>query len=210
MVAVRNGNNGNAASAYSAPVGNEDPYKPSKEDERRANDMHRAWDAYDGIFQGGSPQWPLTWETGKEPNPNVRPNFCAPIADTDVAWLMGQSVAIKAKKITGNEDGEAELPEEAQTYLDAVWGTSTDDSSDDDKMALMQELATNGAITGNAFLKINCAIDIDKKALLDPDDYPELVVLDSRHVRVRTDPHNVKLVTCYIIEYPMPDPHAAG
>ncbi|HEX9415028.1 MAG TPA: phage portal protein, partial [Ktedonobacterales bacterium] len=88
----------------------------------------------------------------------------------------------------------------------AVWGTSTDDSSDDDKMALMQELATNGAITGNAFLKINAQIDLETGLLLDPDDYPELVVLDSRHVRVRTDPHNVKLVTCYIIEYPMPDP----
>lgn len=201
MVAAANGARG--ASAYSAPVGNADPYKPTREDEKRAHDMHRAWDAYDGIFGGGSPQWPLTWETGKEPNPNVIPNLCGPIADADVSWLMGESISIDAKEMA---DSNRKLPEEAQQYLDAVWGTSSDDSSDDDKMALLQELATNGAITGTAFLKIVAQVDANTKQLLDPEEYPELVVLDSRHVRVRTDPHNVKLVTCYIIEYPMPDP----
>jgi hypothetical protein len=189
-------------SAYSAP-GNDDPYAPTREDERRAEHMKRAWDAYDGVFQGGSPQWPLLWQAGREANPNVVPNLCGPIADADVAWLMGQKVTIEAKKIAGTD---RKLPTEAQTYLDAVWGVSSEDSSDDDKMALLQELATNGAICGTAFLKINATVDLNTGTLLDPEDYPELVVLDSRHVRVRTDPHNVKLVVCYIIEYPMPDP----
>ena len=195
--AARNG------SAYSAPVSNEDPYKSTKDDERRSEAMKKAWDAYDGVFHGGDTQWPLRWKVGKEPNPNSVPNLCGPIVDTDTAWLMGQSVSIKAKVIA---DSERTLPEEAQQYLDAVWGTSSDDRSDDDKMGVLQELATNGAVCGNAFLKINAVVDMETKQLLDPEQYPEIVVLDSRHVRVRTDPHNVKLVICYIIEYPMSDP----
>src|SRR6476659_11156766 len=99
MVAVRASANGR--SAYSAPAGNEDPYKPTREDERRANDMARAWDAYDGIFRGGDEQWPLRWKVGKDANPNVIPNLCGPIVDADVAWLMGESVSITAKKIAG-------------------------------------------------------------------------------------------------------------
>ena len=164
-----------------------DPYAPTPEDRLRSQHLIVAWDAYRGAFHSGNPQWPLLWDVGKEPNPNVIINRCGPAADTDVAWLFGESVGIAVK----------DLPKQAQEYVDQVWGVSSDDSSDDDKMALLQELALNGAVTGHSYLKL----DWDAGAM----DYPTLVVLDSTQVRVQTAPHNIKVVTCYIIEYQIPD-----
>src|SRR5512146_1455758 len=118
-----------------------DPYAKSGADKRREEAQQRAWDAYVGRFHGGDPQWPLLWKAGKEPNPNVIINRCGPAVDTDVAWLMGEPLTITLG------DG---APQAAQDYVDAVWGVSSDDSSDDDKMSLLQELVTNGAICGTA------------------------------------------------------------
>lgn len=166
-----------------------DPYAPSPDEQARQQRIHKAWNAYYGVFQGGNKQWPLLWKEGKEPNPNIIVNRCGPSAAIDVAWLMGEQLGIALPT----------APQEAQDYANQVWGVSTDDSSDDDKMTLLQELATNGAVTGHAFIKINWDSESDQE-------YPELVVLDSSCVRVKTDPHNIKVVTCYIIEYAMPDP----
>jgi len=180
-----------AAAAGVTQRGLRDPYAPSREDEERHQHMLRAWDAYNGRFKGGNEQWPLLWKTGKEPNPNVIINRCGPAVDTDVSWLFGESLSISLRK----------APKAAQAYVDEVWGVSSDESSDDDKMALLQELATNGAVTGHAYLKI----------VWDEDggmEYPQLAVLDSTQVRVITDPHNVKLPVCYIIEYQVPDPNS--
>lgn len=165
-----------------------DPYAPSLDAKRRAQALSAAWDAYHGAFRGGDQQWPLLWKSGKEPNPNVIINRCGPAVNTDVSYLMGQSVAIHVKK----------KPKAAQEYLDQVWGVSADDSSDDDKMALLQELATNGAVTGHAFLKV--VWDAQRMK------FPRLVVLDSSQVRVICDPHDVKTPVCYIVEYQVPDP----
>lgn len=172
-------------------AGQRDPYAMTPEESQRARDMDRAWKAYAGVFHGGDIQWPLLWKEGKEPNPNVIINRCGPAVDTDVAWLFGESVKITANK----------APKEAQAYIDQAWGVDSDDSSDDDKMSLLQELATNGAVTGCAFLKIVW----DEAS---GQDFPQLVVLDSECVRVRTDPHNCKIPICYIIEYKAPDPGA--
>ena len=168
-----------------------DLYAATEADKRRAQAYKRAADAYDGMFHGGDPQWPLLWKTGKEPNPNIIINRCGPAVDTDVSWLMGDDVSITL----GEKADKA-----AQEYVDAVWGVSTDDSSDDDKMSLLQELATNGAIYGTAYLKIVWDEDDEDQ------EYPELCVLDSSMVRVQTEPHNAKVVRCYIIEYAVPDP----
>lgn len=189
-----------AAAAYSSIPGNiggvRDPYAKSAADKRRDEATARAWDAYMGRFHGGDPQWPLLWKAGKEPNPNVIINRCGPAVDTDVAWLMGEPITITLA------DG---APQAAQDYVDEVWGVSSDDSSDDDKMSLLQELATNGAICGTAYVKIVW----DEEGEGESDDsgqaYPELVVLDSTMVRVRTAPHNAKVPICYIIEYAVPD-----
>ncbi len=167
--------------------GQADPYAPSAADRQRAAQMQRAWEAYHGLFRGGDPQWPLLWKTGKEPNPNIIINRCGPAADADVSWLFGESVTITLRK----------APKAAQAYVDEVWGVSSDESSDDDKMALLQELATNGAVTGHAWLKI-----VWDEATME---YPQLVVLDSTQVRVLCDPHNVKLAVAYLIEYLVPD-----
>ena len=169
--------------------GGRDPYAATPQDTKRLHEMATAWNAYNGIFRGGDEQWPLVWVKGEEPNPNVIVNRCGPAVDTDVAWLFGQSVSISAPK----------GPKEAQQYLDEAWGVDSEDSSDDDKMALLQDLAVNGAVTGHAFLKIVWDSESDQE-------YPQLVVLDSQMVRVQTDPHNRKIPVCYIIEYEMPDP----
>lgn len=174
-------------------VGQRDPYAPTQEDTDRTQEMHRAWNAYNGTFHGGTPQWPLLWKEGKEPNPNVIINRCGPAVDTDVAWLFGESVVINLPK---------SAPKAAQDYVDQAWGVSSEDSSDDDKMSLLQELATNGAVCGHAFIKMVWEEEGDLY------DFPILVVLDSEFVRVRTAPHNVKVPVCYIIEYHIPDPDA--
>lgn len=166
-----------------------DPYAATRGEQERAQRMAVAWAAYHGTFHGGDLQWPLMWKVGKEANPNIIINRCGPAVDTDVSWLYGESVGIKLVK----------APQAAQQYIDLAWGVTEDASSDDDKMALLQELATNGAITGHAYLKM---------VWEDGMDYPQLAVLDSTQVRVRTDPHNCKIPICYIIEYPMPDPNA--
>lgn len=175
------------------PTTTADPYAPTPADLARAQAIRRAWDAYNGVFHGGDEQWPLLWEKGREPNPNVIVNRCGPAADTDVSWLFGESVGISLPN----------APADAQEYLDHVWGVSQDQSSDDDKMALLQELATNGAVTGHAFLKIVWEEDSGQR-------YPELVVLDSSMVRVRTAPHNAKVPICYLVEYACPDPQQPG
>ena len=171
-----------------------DPYAMNPEDQPRAVQMKRAWDAYNGRFRGGDEQWPLLWVKGKEPNPNVIINRCGPAVDTDVAWLMGESVSITLK----------DAPAAAQEYIDQAWGVaSDDDSSDDDKMTLLQELATNGAVCGTTYIKIVWDSESGQE-------YPQLVVLDSQTVRVQTDPHNCKIAICYIIEYRVPDPKGAS
>ena len=168
-----------------------DPYGPTPEDHERSLQMQRAWDAYDGKFRGGDDQWPLVWKKGKEPNPNVLINRCGPACDTDVAWLFGDTVKVAL---------DADAPAEAQEYVDKVWGVSADDSSDDDKMELLQKLALNGAVTGHAFLKI--VWDGSNAA----QEYPQLLVLDSMTLRVMTDPHNCEVPLCYVEEYRVPDP----
>lgn len=166
-----------------------DPYAPTPEETKRTQEMARAWDAYQGVFKQGDAQWPLVWEKGRDPNPNVIINRCGPAVDTDVAWLFGQSVGIQL----------VNAPQAAQVYLSQAWGVDSEDSSDDDKMSLLQDLATNGAITGHAFLKIVW----DTSGNMD---FPVLVVLDSTQVRIITDPQQVKKPVCYVIEYKVPDP----
>ncbi|HEX9413820.1 MAG TPA: hypothetical protein VF916_09990, partial [Ktedonobacterales bacterium] len=172
-------------------TGQRDPYAPTPQDTKRAQDMQKALDAYGGTFHGGDAQWPLLWKEDKEPNPNVIINRCGPAVDTDVAWLFGESVGISLPK---------KAPKEAQDYVDQAWGVNSEDSSDDEKMSLLQELGTNGAITGTTFLKMVWDETSDQE-------FPQLVVLDSQTVRVQTDPHNCKIPVCYLIEYRVPDPY---
>ncbi len=194
-----------------------DPYAPTAAEVQRARAMRRAWDAYAGRWRGGNPQWPLLWQPGTEADPNVRTNRCGPAVDTDCSWLFGASVGVTVQDGDA-EDAEAEAAEaqagepgaaaraqqlaEAQAYVDAVWGVSTDRSSDDDRMTLLQELALQGAVTGTAFLKV-----VWDSAQMD---YPELVVLDSAQVRVITAPHHAKVAVAYVVEYAVPGQMGRG
>lgn len=150
---------------------------PSLADTKRREQMHAAWKAYRGEFDP-----PLKVKRG-QPDDNAISNRCAGIVNKGVSFLFGSVLQI--------EPGEAEGNEAIQAYLNGFWG------DDDDRMTLLSQLAMNGAVCGQAFLK-----------LLPPQQgqkYPRLVVLDPLLVRVVAAPEDCSLILAYIIEYPASD-----
>lgn len=149
------------------------------EQRRRKQQMTEAWDAYRGVWQP-----PLKPEPN-ETDDSVLVNRCAPIVDKGVSFLFGKIVAIEAN----NEDGGADGLDDMQAWLDDAWG------DDDDKMTLLSKLALNGAVCGQAFLKI---VPANPRA---GQKYPRLVVLDPQTVEVVTDPDDCDTVQQFCIEY---------
>jgi hypothetical protein len=142
--------------------------EPTQEDTKRRQAMTEAWKAYRGQLQD-----PLKIDRG-QPNDNVKANRCCPIVDKGVSFLFGQVL-----KIEGDD----------QDDLDAFW------QDDDDKMTTLTKIAMNGAVCGEAFVK-----------LIPPQDemkYPRMVILDPMLVRIITLPDDCELHVAYIIEYPV-------
>lgn len=151
------------------------------EQRRRQQQMQDAWAAYRGEFLP-----PLKPEVN-QPDDNVLVNRCAPVVDKGVSFLFGKVVKIELQDADGGTDGSG--TSDAQDWLDAVWG------DDDDKMTLLSKLALNGAICGQAFLKI---VPANPRA---GQIYPRLVVLDPQTVEVVTDPDDCDTVRQYTIQY---------
>ena len=149
------------------------------EQRRRKQHMQEAWDAYRGVWQP-----PLKAEPN-EPDDSVLLNRCAPIVDKGVSFLFGKIVGIEIAQ----EDGGADGLDAMQAWLDDAWG------DDDDKMTLLSKLALNGAVCGQAFLKI---VPANPRA---GQKYPRLVVLDPQTVEVVTDPDDCDTVQQFCIEY---------
>ncbi len=149
------------------------------EQRRRKQTMQEAWDAYRGVWQP-----PLKPEPN-EPDDSVLVNRCAPIVDKGVSFLFGKIVAIDA----ANEDGSSDDLDALQAWLDDAWG------DDDDKMTLLSKLALNGAVCGQAFIKI---VPANPRA---GQKFPRLVVLDPQTVSVQTDPDDCDTVQSFCIEY---------
>lgn len=145
-------------------------------DRDRRDLMRSAWKAYRGDWPD-----PLKVESG-QPNDNVKPNRCKPIVDKVVSWLFGHPLKIEA-----TTSGDA-----GQKYLDSVW------RYDDYRMTLLAKVALNGAVCGEAFIKI---LPANPKAGLK---YPRFVVLDPAIVRVVTAPDDCDLVLAFVIEYDIP------
>lgn len=80
-------------------------------------------------------------------------------------------------------------PGPIQTYIDGLWG-----GDDDTKMTLLSELAINGGVCGQVFLKLIPPRSTAK--------FPRLVVLNPEIVRIIADPEDCKLVLAFVIEYP--------
>jgi hypothetical protein len=152
-----------------------------QEDADRKREMQWAWKAYHGKIPNQ-----LKVEPNK-PNDNVRPNLCASIVDKGVSYLCGKPVKIEAidEKKT-KVDGQ---PSPIQDFLDGFWG------DDDEKMTLLTEIAMNGGVCGQTFVKIIPATRRMK--------YPRIVNLNPLLVRMVTHPEDCKIILAFVIEYPI-------
>lgn len=136
-------------------------------DAQRKRQMEEAWKAY----RGDLPK-PLKVEKD-QPDDNVLSNRCGPIVDKGVSFLFGQNMPIECSE---------------QDYVDGTWG------DDDEKMTLLSQLAINGGVCGQPFVKI-----IPPQGDMD---YPRIVVLDPQLVRIVTAPDDCSCHLAYVIEYP--------
>lgn len=137
-------------------------------DNTRRNGMRAAWDAYNGAFTQ-----PLRNRPRRKSDAVIL-NRCAPIVDKGVALLFGKNVDFRV--------GEGADPN-AQAWLDACWKANR-------KMATLQKLGTNGAVTGHAFTK-----------LLETTGYPRLVILDTTMMTVEHAPDDLEDIGAYGIHY---------
>lgn len=101
----------------------------------RAMAIARAWDYYEGRH----PQ-PLAVKPGA-PDDNVIVNLARPVVDKGISLLFGKDVTWQIDETATTETG-------AEQFLDDVWMANK-------KMALLHEVAQNGALSGIAAIKIN-------------------------------------------------------
>jgi hypothetical protein len=151
------------------------------DDNVRKRRMEQAWKAYKGEFDK-----PLKVEKG-EIDHNVISNRCGPIVDKGVSFLFGEPIKIEPGKRTENDTSKPD--QKNQDFLDGVWG------DDDDKMTLLAEIAVNGGVCGQEFVKLVPAQEGQK--------YPRIVNLNPSLIRIVTDPEDCKIHWAYIIEYPI-------
>jgi len=137
-----------------------------QEDIERKEQMKAAWKAYRGEFTP-----PLKVERD-QPDLNVITNRCGPVVDKGVSFLFGQTL----KLIAADQD-----------FLDELWG------DDDDKMTLLTEMAMNGGVCRQNFVKL-----IPAQGEMAA---PRIVVMDPQLVRMVTLPNDCETHVAYIIEY---------
>lgn len=147
-------------------------------DKKRQQAIADAWKAYDGDFA------PQLQKTPEGIDPNVVINQCAPIVDTGVDFLFGQEVEISV---------EEAAPKEAQELIDKAWGRK------EMRVPLLQDLAYNGAMGRNAFLRI--VPSEDDEDMPDKAKTYRLVTVDPAIVSVQTAPQDVETVLCYCLQY---------
>src|SRR6266849_1834908 len=108
-----------------------------------------------------------------EINKNVKPNKCAPIVKKGVSFLFNETLKIETAE---------------QDFTNGVWG------DDDEKMTMLAKISTNGGVFGQVFLKL-----IPAQGDMD---YPRIVNLDPRIVRIVSDPEDCDLHLAYVLESP--------
>ncbi len=146
-------------------------------DQDRKRAMREAWKAYRGEFSK-----PLKIDKD-QPDDNVQPNPCATIVEKGVSYLCNKPVKIEAS----DETSKANSP--IQDFLNGLWG------DDDDKMSLLTEIATNGGVCGQTFVKLIPA----KQGMK----YPRMVNLDPMLIRKVVDPEDCEIILAFILEYPI-------
>jgi hypothetical protein len=145
-------------------------YEMTDADRARQKRIADAWQAYRGELTP-----PLKKMDG-QPDDNVLSNRMQAIVDRGVDFLFGKELEIAV------EEG---APQEAQDFLDLTWGRK------ETRIPLLQKLAMNGALAGQAYLRI--VPELDKTY--------RLVVVDPSTVFVQTAPQDCETVQLYCIEY---------
>lgn len=186
--------------------------EPNQAESERSRRMKDAWKAYNGDFPN-----PLQVDAD-QPDDNITVNRCSPIVDKGVSFLFGQVVKIEPVAESQNvqamieametepdepaptADGAPIAPHHAkpkkkptpptpvQDWINGFWG------DDDDRMALLSNVALNGGVCGQTFVKLMPAAPGRR--------YPRMVVIDPQLVRVITQPDDCDVVLAYIIQYP--------
>jgi len=137
---------------------------------QRTERMRKAWMAYYG--QSAKPLKVIRGQA----DDNLRENFARIIVDKSVSFLFGKEIGFEL-----DETGETE----AEKWLKEVWARNK-------KMTLMHYLALNGAVCGQAFLKIHYPPGAE---------YPRLIVLDPETVTVSLASDDIENVLKFEIAY---------
>jgi hypothetical protein len=146
-------------------------------DRRRMQRIHRALQMY----RGDQPK-PLRVLPG-EPDDNMRINMAGLVVDTGVDALFGQDVPIEIV------DDADQVDTEVTDYLDTVWGMNGG-------MLLWQAVATNGAVSGHAALRIVPAAEGSPVGTP-----PRLLPVDPEMLRVVWAPDDVGRVEAYVLQW---------
>lgn len=154
-----------------APASQAQPqYQITDADRKRIQKIQNAWKAYNDELQ--KPLVPMPGEA----DDNVMSNRIQPVVDAGVDFLFGKEIDISY------EDG---TPQEDQDFLNDTWGRK------EQRIPLLQEWEMNGAMAGEAFLRI---VPYD-------DTTYEIVNLDPSTIYVKTAPQNCRKVLLYCIQY---------
>jgi len=142
-----------------------------------------AWAAYQG-------QLPASLKTVPgQINDNVNLNFARPIVDAGVDFLFGDDVGFEI------QDDMSDNPKESpgNAYLRELWTANN-------KMTTLGDLALNGAVCGDAFLKVREPDETHK--------YPRLIVLDPATVTPIWSADDFTDVLSYVITWNTIDPYS--
>lgn len=124
------------------------------EENNRLQRIAARWKYYNGDFPDPMQQMQ------DHPNDNVKVNKCKLIVIAGVTFLFGKEITF--------ELNETEVTTEQEQYLADVWNANK-------KMTRLQQLATNGGVTGHAFVKLEPTSPITNGL-------PRLIVLDPSNV----------------------------
>ena len=125
------------------------------------------------IYEGNLPEQ-LKVKQG-QPNDNIFINYPQLIVDKGVAFLFGRELLISIGSETDNLD---------EDYLDSIWGK-------EQRQLDLIELATDGAIFGTAYLKIQ----------IDQFGKPQIIVPDPANYFIETNPNNYLEIWKYVNQY---------
>lgn len=149
-----------------------------RDDHERQVALARAWDYYEGRHPP-----PLAVRPGM-PDDNVIVNLARPIVDKGISLLFG-------KEVTWQADESAATESDAEQFLSQVWAAN-------DKMALLHEVAQNGALAGL------CAIKVVPR----PGDAQRpyrLVNLDPKNLTIDCADEDIDDIERYVIQYTCKD-----